>query len=57
MMECFSSGLHRRIDATYIDVPTKDLFAGLVEQLEEGQKLDDAVLLDLIDPPRLVALL
>ena len=52
-----STGLQRRIDATFIDVPTKDLFAGLVEQLEEGQKLDDAVLLDLIDPPRLIALL
>ncbi len=52
-----NTGLQRRIDATYIDVPTEDLFAGLMEQLEEGQTPEDAVLLDLIDPPRLVALL
>ena len=51
------TGLQRRKESTFIDVPQEDLFAGLVEQLEAGATPEDAVLLDLIDPPRLVALL
>ena len=52
-----STGLQRRQDSTFVDVPQEELFAGLVEQLEAGQHPEDAVLLDIIDPPRLVSLL
>ena len=45
--------------ATYFDVPSATLFEGLGKQLEDGlgAEAPDAVLLDLVDPPPLVALL
>ena len=50
-------GLDRRQDSTFVDIPTDELFGGLIEQLSAGEHPEDAVLLDLIDPPRLNALL
>ena len=45
--------------ATYFDLPPSKLFEGLSLQLEEGagSAAPDAVLLDLVDPPPLIALL
>ena len=43
--------------ATYFDVPAAQLYGGLGAQLEAGAAADDAVLLDLVDPPPLMALL
>ena len=44
---------------TYFDVPSAKLFEGLGSQLEGGAGVEspDAVLLDLVDPPPLVALM
>ena len=48
----------RRLNSTFLDLPVDRLYAGLVAQLTAGEEEpEDAVLLDLLDPPRLVALL
>ena len=48
----------RAISRNFFDVPTPELYAGLRADLEAGMKSpDDAVLLDLLDPPRLTDIL
>jgi len=47
------------VNPNFVDIPTPELFAGLREQVAAGggTGCEDAVLLDLVDPPRLTALL
>ena len=53
-----AAGKDRAIGRNYYDIPTDDLFAGLREELQaEIPDPEGAALLDLLDPPRLIALL
>lgn len=56
-----AAGKDRAVGRNFFDIPVDDLFAGLKEELQTGpsQQLapDDAALLDLLDPPRLIVLL
>ena len=50
----------RSSNPNFVDIPTSQLFAELNRQVAEapaGSEYPDAVLLDLVDPPPLVALL
>ena len=50
----------RSSNPNFVDIPTSELFAELNRQVAEapaGSEFPDAVLLDLVDPPPLVALL
>lgn len=53
------AGLERSIGRNYYDIPTPELYRGLLEELKADMSTvpDDAALLDLLDPPRLIALL
>ena len=52
--------VERSSNPNFVDIPTSELFAELNRQVTEapaGSEFPDAVLLDLVDPPPLVALL